>query len=193
MGLEVKKHKVTIITFVIRAVFHVPWQTKVTQFHTVNCWNQHIPCCNVSIEINQASKTLDLVNFVVNLACRVIVNLYYFVKETSVTIYVILCLFLVKNNNIFILYTDPKTQIFWNIHSYLCTKRLLSKYASAVLSWYEYKMSVAKSRLYFLTCRNDRNWGNKQRNGPLGRRENNNLDNENQRRKKNVRGNMGEK
>lgn len=63
-----QKREVTIITFVIRAVFHVPWQTKVTQLHTVNCRHQHIPCCNVSAETNQASEILDLVNFVVNLA-----------------------------------------------------------------------------------------------------------------------------
>lgn len=44
-------------------------------------------------------------------------------------------------------------------NAYLCTKRLLSRYASAVLSWYEYKMRLAKSRLYFLTWRNDRNYG----------------------------------
>ncbi|TNN80007.1 hypothetical protein EYF80_009825 [Liparis tanakae] len=34
-------------------------------------------------------------------------------------------------------------------------------YARAALSWYEYKMRVAKSRLYFLTWRKDRNYGNK--------------------------------
>lgn len=43
--------------------------------------------------------------------------------------------------------------------AYLCTKRLLSRYASAVLSWYEYKMRLAKSRLYFLTWRKDLNCG----------------------------------
>lgn len=45
-------------------------------------------------------------------------------------------------------------------------------------------MRVAKSRLYFLTWRNDRNWGNKQRNGLLGKKENNNFDHGHHRRKK---------
>lgn len=52
-------------------------------------------------------------------------------------------------------------------------------------------MRVAKSRLYFLTWRNDRNWGDKQRNELLGRGENNNLNHENQRRKKKASGNKG--
>lgn len=50
---------------------------------------------------------------------------------------------------------------------YLCTKRLLSRYARAVLSWYANRMRVAKSKLYFLTWRKDRScnerheWTNK--------------------------------
>lgn len=45
-----------------------------------------------------------------------------------------------------------------DVDTYLCTKRLLSRYARAVLSWYENRMSDAKSRLYFLIWRNERNW-----------------------------------
>lgn len=44
---------------------------------------------------------------------------------------------------------------------YLCTKRLLSRYARAVLSWYANRMRVAKSKLYFLTWRKDRSCNNR--------------------------------
>lgn len=56
-----------------------------------------------------------------------------------------------------IIHDHLETIIIIIIIAYLCTKRLLSRYASAVLSWYEYKMRLAKSRLYFLTWRKDRN------------------------------------
>jgi len=73
-------------------------------------------------------------------------------------------------------------------HSYLCTKRLLSRYASAVLSWEEYKMSVARSRLYFLTWRNDRNYGkNSRERNHLNQKKTSGINDEKENKKGNIK------
>lgn len=95
------------------------------------------------------------------------VTIHFVVKYELLSFYILFC----------------HTVVFGDLLAYLCTKRLLSRYASAALSWYEYKMRLAKSRLYFLTWRKDRNCGEqsekKNRERDIRERKSNNFERKN--------------